>query len=62
MLDFKRYAVRMVRKTDKEAGFGHYTQWFIEGTDEMDAKRRAREQFGPLWFLEDIFGPFPEIT
>lgn len=58
MLDLKRFYVRLKRADDKT---GSYTQWFIEATDAIDAKLRARHLFGQKWEVLEVDGPWPDL-
>jgi len=63
MLNFKRYGVRMrliVGGNDAPES-GSYSQYFIDAEDELDAKIRARQDFGPGWEVSEVFGPFDHL-
>lgn len=62
MLNFKRYGVRMrYERPFDELETGSYSQYFIDAEDELDAKIRARQDFGPGWEVSDVFGPFDHL-
>ena len=58
MLNLKRYYVRLRRKNDTTGG---YTQWFIDGESDIDAKINARLLFGPNWEVLEVAGPFENL-
>lgn len=62
MLNFKRYGVHMrVEIADDEMHSGSYSQYFLDAVDELDAKIRAREYYGPGWEVYKVFGPFDNL-
>ena len=62
MLNFKRYGVRLRPIVlDEAIDVGSYSQYFVDAEDELDAKIRSRQDFGPGWEVTDVFGPFENL-